>query len=143
MSTQSHPKEQQGLKELKIVLVDDSPLICGCLKEALAEVEGCNVLGIAANGLEGLTMIRALQPHLVVLDVKMPHRNGVDVLREIRKEDSRLVIVMFTAHPSPMIEEVCLKEGANNYLGKTEVHVLIDICKAQLAALNRDSQELV
>lgn len=117
------------MKDLRIVLVDDSPLIRDYLDATLAKIERCQVVGMAADGLEALTIIRTLRPHVVVLDIMMPHRNGIDVLREIRKEDSNMVIIMFTADPSVVLEDICLKEGANYYLGKTEVLDLVAICK--------------
>jgi two-component system response regulator DctR len=110
-------------------VVDDSPLIRDCLAEMFANINGCNVVGLACDGIEGLEMIRELRPDLVMLDIRMPHRSGIEVLREIRKEDSEMVIIMFTADPSVMLEEICLKEGANYYFCKTEVLDLIAICK--------------
>ncbi len=117
------------MKDLRIVLVDDSPLIRDYLDTTLARIKGCTVVGMAADGVEAVKVIRDLRPHLVVLDVTMPHRNGIDVLREIRKEDSNMVIIMFTADPSVVLEEICLKEGANHYLCKSEFPDLIAICK--------------
>jgi len=117
------------LKDLKIVLVDDSAIIRDYLDMTLARIEGCTVVGMAADGNEAVNVIRELRPHVVVLDITMPHRSGIDVLREIRKQDSDMVIIMFTADPSIVLEDICLKEGANHYLGKSEVLDLIAICK--------------
>jgi two-component system, CitB family, response regulator DctR len=122
-------KEQKVLKELRIVLVDDSPIIRDYLETTFTRTEGCTVVGTAADGLEAVTIIRELRPHVVVLDITMPHRNGIDVLREIRREDLSMVIIMFTADPSVVLEEICLKEGANYYLNKSEVLELVAICK--------------
>lgn len=123
------------MKELWIVVVDDSAVVRDHLNRVFAKVKGCRIVGLAANGDEGLSMIRALQPHVVILDISMPHRNGIEVLREIRKENSTMVIVMFTADPSVVLEEICLKEGANYYLGKTQAFELIEICTGQLEQL--------
>ena len=117
------------MKDLRIVLVDDSPLIRDYLDTTLTRIDGCTVVGMAADGIEAVKVIRELRPHVVVLDITMPHRNGIDVLREIRKEDSNMVIIMFTADPSVVLEDICLKEGANYYLSKSEVLDLVAICK--------------
>lgn len=111
------------------MLVDDSPLIRDYLDTTLTRINGCEVVGMAADGIEAVKVIRELRPHVVVLDITMPHRNGIEVLREIRKEDPEMVIIMFTADPSVVLEEICLKEGANHYLNKSEVLDLIAICK--------------
>ena len=120
------------MRDLRIVVVDDSPLILDYLESLFDRVEGCKIVGKARDGNEALTVIRELRPELVVLDIRMPHRDGIDVLREIRKEDSSMVIVMFTADPSIVLEEICLREGANYYLGKTEILDLVAICKELL-----------
>ena len=117
------------MKDLKIVLVDDSPIIRDYLETTFTRTEGCNVVGTAADGIQALKTIRELRPDVVVLDITMPHRNGIDVLREIRKEDSTMVIIMFTADSSVVLEDICLKEGANYYLNKSEVLDLVAIGK--------------
>lgn len=117
------------MTDLRIVLVDDSPIIRDYLNTTLVRIKGCTVVGMAADGIEAVKVIHELRPHVVVLDITMPHRNGIDVLREIRKEDSDMVIIMFTADPSVVLEDICLKEGANYYLGKSEVMDLVAICK--------------
>lgn len=117
------------MRELRIVLVDDSPIIRDYLETTLTRTEGCTVIGTAADGLEAVKVIRELRPQVVVLDITMPHRNGIEVLRDIRKEDSNMVIIMFTADPSVVLQDFCLKEGANYYLNKSEVLDLVGICK--------------
>lgn len=119
----------ESLKELRIVVVDDSPLIRDYLVDMFARLDGCQVVGLAADGIEGVKVIRELRPEIVVLDIAMPHRDGIDVLREIRKEDAKTVIIMFTADPSVGLEEICRREGANHYLCKTEILELVAICR--------------
>ena len=123
------------MKELSIVLVDDSPIIRDYLHTTFTRIDGCTVVGMAADGIEAVKIIRELRPHVVVLDITMPHRNGIDVLREIRKEDSNMVIIMFTADPSVVLEDICLKEGANHYLSKSEILELVAICKELVATV--------
>lgn len=120
------------MKELSVVVVDDSVLVREHLKRAFALVDGCTLIGMAADGEEALTIIRALVPDIVVLDISMPHRNGIEVLREIRTEDSEIMIIMFTSDPSVILKAVCLEAGANYYLDKTQIHELIDICTNQV-----------
>jgi DNA-binding response OmpR family regulator len=76
--------------------------------------------------------IQLSRPDIVVLDIPVPHRDGVQVLREIRRETPSAVIIMFTADPSVVLQEVCLEAGANYYLHKTQLRELIDICSDRL-----------
>jgi DNA-binding response OmpR family regulator len=120
------------LKDLEIVIVDDSEAIREVLYRILTKIDGFKVVGMARDGNEGLKVIHALRPDVVILDISMPHKDGIAVLREIRKEDSSMTIIMFTADPSFVLEEVCRQEGANHYVCKTQLSELIDICQGLL-----------
>jgi DNA-binding NarL/FixJ family response regulator len=135
----------QALKELSIVVVDDSVVIRDLLICAFTKVEGCSLIGMAADGEEGITMIRALQPNVVILDISMPQKNGIEVLKEIRQENDEVLIIMFTSYSSAIFSDVCLEAGADYYLEKTQLRDLIDICKVQIEgfARNRSSQFLL
>jgi DNA-binding NarL/FixJ family response regulator len=115
------------LKELRVVLVDDSLLIQEYIKRALQRIRGCNLVGTASDGNEALLMIRMLRPDVVLLDVSMPRKNGVEVLGELRSTNSAVIVIMFTADATPGLKEKCLREGANYFLDKTDFRQLIDI----------------
>ena len=115
------------MKELRVALVDDSLLIQDSIQRALMRIKGCNLVGIASDGLEGLLMIQMLRPDVVLLDVRMPLKNGIEVLSELRKTNSTIIVIMFTADSSPGLREKCLREGANYFVDKTEFRQLIDI----------------
>src|SRR5678815_1246996 len=115
------------LKELRIALVDDSLLIQDYIKRALLRIRGCNLVGIASDGFEGLLMIQMLHPDVVLLDVRMPLKNGIEVLSELRKTNSNIIVIMFTADSTPGLKEKCLREGANYFVDKTEFRQLTDI----------------
>ncbi|HET6863085.1 MAG TPA: response regulator transcription factor [Pyrinomonadaceae bacterium] len=123
------------MKDLTIVIADDSPVVREHLKRALAQVEGCMLVGMAVDGVEAINMVRALKPDIVVLDIAMPHRSGIDALKEIRREDPEIVIIMFTADPSDVLRDVCLEAGANFYLDKSQLQELIDICEERYAVV--------
>lgn len=89
------------------------------------------------NASEASTMVQAQQPDTVVLDISMPHRDGIQVLKEIRKEVPRAQIIMFTADPSVILQEVCLEAGADYYLHKTQLQDLIGLCTDRLTQFSR------
>jgi DNA-binding NarL/FixJ family response regulator len=120
------------VKELKIVIADDSVAIREQLRRSLLSIPGLALLGMAANGTEAITMVRSLKPDLVILDISMPHKSGLDALKEIRRENSSIVIIMFTADRSEILRDACLKMGANFYLDKSQLLDLIDICQGHL-----------
>ena len=71
---------------VRVLVVDDEPLARMRIEDVLAGIEGAEIVGTAANGIEAIEQIRALKPDLVFLDVQMPGKTGVDVVREIGPE---------------------------------------------------------
>jgi DNA-binding NarL/FixJ family response regulator len=124
-----------SLKELKIVIADDTKVIREVVSRTLSRIEGFKVVGVAANGVETLELAREREPHLLVLDISMPFKDGVSVLEELRAEGSAVVIVMFTADQSPFARKACLDLGADYFLDKSELGELIEICSLHLSAL--------
>ena len=68
---------------VRVLVVDDEPLARMRIEDVLAHVDGAEVVGAAANGIEAVEMIRSLRPDLVFLDVQMPGKTGVEVVREV------------------------------------------------------------
>jgi len=98
-----------------LLLVDDDIELSGLLKEYFAS-EGFDVR-LAHDGVEALVELRKPGLDLVVLDVMMPRMNGMDVLRELRKE-SRLPVIMLTARGDDMDRILGLELGADDYVPK-------------------------
>ena len=98
-----------------ILLADDDTELCGLLSEYF-ETEGFNVR-TAHDGKAALDEARKPGLDLVVLDVMMPKMNGMDVLRELRKE-SRLPVIMLTARGDDMDRILGLELGADDYVPK-------------------------
>ena len=109
------------------MVVDDSIIIREYLKRALSRIRGCNLVGTASDGEEGLIMIRMLHPKVVLLDVSMPVKNGPEMLRELRKENSDVIVIMFTADSTPGLKEKCLQYGANHFVNKDDFKQLVEI----------------
>jgi len=123
-------------KQLKIVIADDSEPIRDLLWETFLVEPGLSVVGTAANGIEAIRVIRELKPDIVVLDISMPMMGGIEVLKEIRKDDQSTLIIMFTCHDSVVLSDFCRKIGANYFLTKTKLTKLLEICKDQLLAVS-------
>lgn len=115
------------LRDLKVVLADDSLLVQDYIKHALQRINGCNLVGTASDGDEALLMIRLLRPDVALLDVSMPMKTGLEVLRELRKENMNVIVIMFTADTTPGLKEKCRLEGANHFVSKTEFRQLVNI----------------
>lgn len=101
--------------QAKILIVDDDTELCGLLKEYF-ETEGFRVR-VANNGRDGLDEARRPGVDLIVLDIMMPELNGMDVLKELRKE-SRLPVIMLTARGDDLDRILGLELGADDYVSK-------------------------
>jgi len=100
----------------KVLVVDDEADIRESL-ETLLSLEGYSV-DLAQNGTEGLHMMETRAYDLVLLDLMMPDRSGMDVLREVRDRDRDTPIFMITAYGSVEAAVSALKLGANDYFSK-------------------------
>ena len=72
---------------VRVLVVDDEPLARMRIEDVLAHIDGATVVGTAANGVEAVERIRSLNPDLVFLDVQMPGKTGVEVVREIGPDE--------------------------------------------------------
>jgi DNA-binding NtrC family response regulator len=84
------------MDKIKVLVVDDEVDYLDLMKERV-ESWGYDVI-LAQNGKEALSSIKENHPHIVILDYLMPNMDGTSVLKEIRKFDKKLAVIMFTAH---------------------------------------------
>jgi DNA-binding NtrC family response regulator len=100
----------------KILIVDDEPFNLDLLEQEL------NDLGYpserAGDGKQALQMIDKLNPDLVLLDYRMPDMNGIDVLREIRRQKKDLPVIMITAYGTIDVAVEAVKAGADDFITK-------------------------
>ena len=108
--------ESQDSVKPVILVVDDEDTIRSCLKEAL-EAEGHKVY-TSDDGGNSLRLTKELIPDLVILDLKMPGMNGLDLLREIKLHDQNILVILLTGHASVDSAVSAMKAGAFDYLEK-------------------------
>ena len=100
----------------RVLVVDDEPDAVELLQEFLTS-KGYEVV-TAFNGDEALRKVKAERPHLVLLDVRMPGMNGLDVLRKVREFDQEVGVIMVTAVNEEDTGREALKLGAFDYIVK-------------------------
>ncbi len=99
-----------------ILVVDDDPDIREVLRDRLESL-GYGVL-TAANGKEGLEFLEKQSPQMVLLDIEMPDMNGLEVLKEIRRRENDVTVVMITAYGTIERAVQAMKEGAYDFVPK-------------------------
>jgi DNA-binding NarL/FixJ family response regulator len=106
------------LRPIRVLIADDHAIVRQGLRQILSDTEDMLVAGEASNGVEVVQMVRAGQFDLVLMDVSMPDRNGIDALKLIRKELPKLPILVLSMHPEEHYAIRALKAGAAGYLTK-------------------------
>jgi DNA-binding response OmpR family regulator len=104
------------MKDLKVLLVDDEEEFVTTLAERL-RLRGINAL-TATDGQVALQLARAEQPHVVVLDVMMPGVGGMQVLKEMKKVDPQVQVILLTGRGSTKEGQEGMRLGAYDYLMK-------------------------
>jgi len=84
---------------LRILIADDHPIVRQGLRQTIAETTDMVVADEASNGQEVLSKVRASHYDVVLLDISMPGRSGVDILRELKNERPRLPVLILSIHP--------------------------------------------
>jgi two-component system, NarL family, invasion response regulator UvrY len=103
---------------LKILIADDHPVFRRGLKQIIAETPDMVVADEATNGWEVLSKVRTSDYDVVLLDISMPGKDGLDVLTRLKSEKPRLPVLMLSMHPEEQYAVRALKLGASGYLTK-------------------------
>ncbi len=102
----------------RILLADDHTLVREGLKQILGMADGFSVEGEASNGAEALALLRQRPCDVLLLDLSMPGRSGVELIRQIKDEFPRVPILVLTMHGEQQYAVRALKAGASGYLTK-------------------------
>ena len=104
---------------IRVLICDDHLIVRQGIKQVLAEAEDLRVVGEAANGPDAIQQVRAGQVDVVLLDIAMPQRDGLDVLKALKSEFPRLPVLMLSTYPDRQYAVRSLKLGAAGYLNKS------------------------
>lgn len=107
-----------GLKTIRILVADDHLVYRIGIRNLLASEPGFEVIGEAPDGMQAIELYRALRPDVLLLDLRMPKKNGIEVVQAIRREDPSARILVVTSYQTE--EEVfqVLQAGALGYVLK-------------------------
>ena len=91
---------------MKVLIVDDEQLARDRLARMLSDIPGYDVVGQAANGMQALEIVRKHHPDLVLLDMKIPGMDGIEILKRLKDIDPDIKVIIMTAYGElDMIQE--------------------------------------
>ncbi|HZM85638.1 MAG TPA: response regulator transcription factor [Blastocatellia bacterium] len=103
---------------IRILIADDHAIVRRGLKQIVSEQADMIVASEAENAREVLDLVRTQKWDVVVLDINMPGRNGLEVLKELKRENPKLPVLILSIHPEEQYGVRVLKAGAAGYLTK-------------------------
>ena len=111
------------MDKMRIAVADDHVIFRQGIKALLDEKEEFEVIGEAGNGFELLKILDEDEPHLVILDISMPGMRGIEIIREIRKKFSRVIVLILTMHKNKEYLYHTISAGARGYVLKEDSDV--------------------
>lgn len=103
---------------IKVLIADDHAIVREGLRQILADTRDIVVAGDAENGSDAIRQARRGGCDVLLLDISMPDRSGIDVLKQIKKENPQLAVLMLSMHREDQYAIRSLKAGAAGYLNK-------------------------
>jgi DNA-binding NarL/FixJ family response regulator len=118
-STNKNPKCDSP-EAKRIVIVDDHPLFRKGLEELIQSDDSFAVCGEAGNAAEAMDVIRKLNPDMAIVDLSLPGANGIELIKNIRAEFSKLPVLVLSMHDESLYAVRALRAGADGYVMKHE-----------------------
>jgi DNA-binding NarL/FixJ family response regulator len=105
-------------KRIRIILVDDHPVVRQGLRKILSTFEQIAVEGEAGSGREAIEVARNLKPDVVVMDISMPQMSGIEATSILRRDLPEIKVLALSMHEDPSYVKQALRAGARGYMLK-------------------------
>jgi len=105
---------------MRVLIADDSAFIRDRLQEMLQLFEKVEIVGSYTNGTDVLIAIQTLNPDMAIIDIKMPGMSGLEVLKEIRKNNLTMKIIILTFHATDFYRQIAMESGADYFFSKAD-----------------------
>ena len=123
------------MKTINVLIADDHAIVREGLKQILADTDDIVVAGDAQNGQEAVQLVRKkTEAHVLLLDISMPDRSGLEVLKQVKKEKPGIAVLMLSMHREDQYALRSLKAGASGYLNKQSAPAELVIAIRMVAA---------
>ena len=120
--------------KIHVLIADDHAIVRQGLRQILSETDDLVVAGEADDGVDAMHLVRSGEWDVVLLDISMPNRNGIDTLKMLKKEFPRLPVLILSMHQEDLYAVRALKAGASGYLTKQSAPELLVTAIRQVAS---------
>ncbi len=118
----------------RILIVDDHEVVLEGVRAALMKHEELDVVAVASDGREAIKGVESLKPHIVIMDIAMPHFNGIEATYHIKKAHPEVKVIIFTMHSYREFLIHLMKAGISAYVLKTapisDLYLAIQVVKS-------------
>jgi DNA-binding NarL/FixJ family response regulator len=118
----------------KVLIADDHALVRDGLRHILTNAVGFEVAGEASDGISTIALARSTEAQVLVLDLSMPGRSGVELIKQIKEEKPALRILVLTMHAEQQYAARAFKAGASGYLTKESASAELVAAVSKVAA---------
>ncbi len=106
------------MSKIKVLIVDDHQLIRQGIIQLIEMDEGITVVGEAKDGIECLSLLKKTKPDVILLDINMPNKNGLEVLRTVKEKKKNIKVLILTIHDETEYLLNAVESGADGYILK-------------------------
>ena len=103
----------------RVVLCDDHEIVREAIKARMANSSTVEIVGEAGNGRDVVDVVKELEPDVLIIDVELPKRDGIEATKEVLRARPRTKVIIFTAHAQPDLLALALRAGASGYVLKS------------------------
>jgi DNA-binding NarL/FixJ family response regulator len=125
---------------LTVYIVDDSDVMRERLAESISDITGIEVTGQSGNPFDALNSIKAEHPDIVILDIRLPGKSGIDMLKDIKRESPAPIVIMITNYPYRQYRQGCMAAGADYFFSKIDEFEMIAQALRRITRNNKDNR---
>ncbi len=118
----------EGMKKsTKIVIAEDHTILREGLRALLSSQPGFEIIGEAENGRDAVRCVGEKNPDLILIDLSMPKMNGLEAIKEIKKQNAETKVIVLTVHKTEEYILAALQAGADGYVLKDATHAELEM----------------
>jgi two-component system response regulator NreC len=118
-----HGTTKMATRRVRILIADDQEIVREGARAIIEQQSGWEICGVAKTGRAVAKLVARLKPDIVIMDVNMPNLNGIDAIRQIRRQLPQTEVLIFTAHETDDLIRKVFEAGAKSFIFKSDARI--------------------